>query len=121
MSETISSRDTDAHNSLECSLADQDDDVRSVAAECLTPIAHQVVERLPEELERVMNVLWNCLSDMKDDLGSSVAGVMELLGMLLWLRLKPLTFILILTRDSYAGKLVSFSQVIGLLSDDTKS
>ncbi|KAG8861908.1 TATA-binding protein-associated factor mot1 [Tulasnella sp. 330] len=79
-------------------LGDQDDDVRSVAASCLTPIAQQIVERLPEELGAVMDVLWNCLADMKDDLGSSVGAVMDLLG-----------------------KLVSFPQVIELLSSSSSS
>ncbi|KAG9004846.1 TATA-binding protein-associated factor mot1 [Tulasnella sp. JGI-2019a] len=79
-------------------LGDQDDDVRSVAAACLTPIAQQIVERLPEELAAVMDVLWNCLADMKDDLGSSVGAVMDLLG-----------------------KLVSFPQVIELLSSSSSS
>ncbi|KAG9012882.1 TATA-binding protein-associated factor mot1 [Tulasnella sp. 427] len=60
-------------------LADQDDDVRSIAASCLTPIVQQIVERLPEDVPAVMDVLWNCLSDMTDDLGSSVGAVMELL------------------------------------------
>jgi len=31
-------------------------------------------------LDRVLVVLWNCLSDMKDDLSSSVGAVMDLLG-----------------------------------------
>ncbi|KIO27459.1 hypothetical protein M407DRAFT_23275 [Tulasnella calospora MUT 4182] len=79
-------------------LADQDDDVRSVAASCLTPIVGHIVERLPEDVPAVMDVLWNCLSDMKDDLGSSVGAVMELLG-----------------------KLVSFPQVINLLSNSASS
>jgi len=64
------------------SLCDHDDDVRSVAATCLTPITSQLVERMPEEVERVLGVLWDCLSEMKDDLSSSVGFVMELLGML---------------------------------------
>ena len=62
------------------SLGDRDDDVRSVAASCLLPVAAYLVERLPEELGRVLAVLWSCLSDMKDDLSSSVGGVMDLLG-----------------------------------------
>lgn len=33
-------------------------------------------------LEQVLVVLWHCLSDMKDDLSSSVGAVMDLLGML---------------------------------------
>lgn len=64
------------------SLGDRDDDVRSVAASCLLPVAAHLVNRLPEELSRVLAVLWSCLSDMKDDLSSSVGAVMELLGKL---------------------------------------
>jgi hypothetical protein len=62
------------------SLGDRDDDVRSVAASCLLPVAAHLVEQLPESLDRVLIVLWNCLSDMKDDLSSSVGAVMDLLG-----------------------------------------
>lgn len=62
------------------SLGDRDDDVRSVAASCLLPVAQHLVTQLPEELGRVLAVLWSCLSDMKDDLSSSVGAVMDLLG-----------------------------------------
>jgi TATA-binding protein-associated factor len=62
------------------SLGDHDDDVRSVAASCLLPVAAHLVEQLPEALDRVLTVLWSCLSDMKDDLSSSVGAVMDLLG-----------------------------------------
>lgn len=62
------------------SLGDRDDDVRSVAATCLLPVAQHLVEHLPESLERILVVLWHCLSDMKDDLSSSVGAVMDLLG-----------------------------------------
>jgi hypothetical protein len=61
-------------------LGDGDDDVRSVAASCLLPVAVHLVEQLPESLDRVLTVLWGCLSGMKDDLSSSVGAVMELLG-----------------------------------------
>ncbi|EFI28392.1 Mot1 [Coprinopsis cinerea okayama7 len=63
-------------------LGDKDDDVRAVAASCLLPVARHLVEQLPESLERVLVVLWHCLSDMKDDLSSSVGAVMDLLGTL---------------------------------------
>ena len=36
---------------------------------------------MPEEVGSVPGVLWDCLSEMKDDLSSSVGFVMELLGM----------------------------------------
>ncbi|KAJ3838910.1 SNF2 chromatin remodeling protein [Lentinula raphanica] len=79
-------------------LGDKDDDVRAVAASCLLPVARHLVERLPESLDRVLLVLWNCLSDMKDDLSSSVGAVMELLG-----------------------KLVAFDKVIEILANETVS
>lgn len=62
------------------SLGDPDDDVRSVAASCLLPIAGHLVEQLPESLGQVLLVLWRCLRNMKDDLSSSVGAVMDLLG-----------------------------------------
>jgi len=71
------------------SLGDGDDDVRSVAASCLLPVASHLVEQVPEALDRVLTVLWSCLSNMKDDLSSSVGAVMDLLGpcnlFLLWI------------------------------------
>jgi TATA-binding protein-associated factor len=75
-----------------------DDDVRSVAAQCLIPIAHILVERLETDLPRVLAVLWGSLESITDDLGSSVGAVMELLG-----------------------KLVDFPQVTNLLADESKS
>lgn len=63
-------------------MGDGDDDVRSVAATGLLPVAAHLVDQLPEELSRVLAVLWSCLRDMKDDLSSSVGAVMDLLGRL---------------------------------------
>ncbi|TRM59955.1 hypothetical protein BD626DRAFT_572350 [Schizophyllum amplum] len=79
-------------------LGDHDDDVRAVAASCLLPIAEHLVKQLPESLDRVMVALWACLSDMKDDLSSSVGAVMDLLG-----------------------KLVAYDVVIDVLAKDTVS
>jgi TATA-binding protein-associated factor len=79
-------------------LEDKDDDVRAVAAFCLLPVAGQLVEQLPESLDRVLLVLWSCLSDMKDDLSSSVGTVMELLG-----------------------KLVAYDKVIEILANESLS
>jgi hypothetical protein len=64
------------------SLGDKDDDVRSVAATCLLPVTAHLVAQLPDSLERVLVVLWNCLREMKDDLSSSVGAAMDLLGMM---------------------------------------
>ena len=55
--------------------------MRSVAASCLLPVANLLVEQIPDMLSSVLVVLWRCLSDMKDDLSSSVGAVMDLLGM----------------------------------------
>ncbi|KAJ3516729.1 hypothetical protein NLJ89_g947 [Agrocybe chaxingu] len=63
-------------------LGDRDDDVKSVAASCLLPVAEHIVKQLPESLENIVVVLWRCLCDMKDDLSSSVGVVMDLLGKL---------------------------------------
>jgi TATA-binding protein-associated factor len=72
-----------------CRLGDHDDDVRSVAASCLLPVALHLVEQLPESLEQILTVLWGCLSGMKDDLSSSVGAVMELLGKFLPFNSEP--------------------------------
>jgi len=61
-------------------LKSSDDDVRSVAANCLLPVAANIVERLPDELSRILVVLWECLGGLTDDLSSSVGAVMDLLG-----------------------------------------
>ncbi|KAI0261043.1 SNF2 chromatin remodeling protein [Gloeopeniophorella convolvens] len=79
-------------------LGDRDDDVRSVAASCLIPVATHLVRQLPSCLSLVLAVLWNCLGDMKDDLSSSVGAVMDLLG-----------------------KLVSYDEVISILGDSSTS
>ena len=63
-----------------CRLGDRDDDVRSVAASCLIPVATHLVRQLPSCLSLVLAVLWDCLGGMKDDLSSSVGAVMDLLG-----------------------------------------
>ncbi|KAM0788287.1 hypothetical protein ACM66B_001433 [Microbotryomycetes sp. NB124-2] len=64
-------------------LRDRDDDVRSAAAGTLVPIADAVVDNLSVELQEIINVIWECLGDLKDDLSSSVGAVMDLLAKLL--------------------------------------
>lgn len=39
-----------------------------------------LVDHLPEEIGRALGILWDCLSEMKDNLSSSIGFVMELLG-----------------------------------------
>ena len=79
-------------------MGDSDDDVRSVAASCLSPITAHLVDQLAKDVPLVLAVLWNCLRDMKDDLSSSVGAVMDLLG-----------------------RLVSYDQVIGILANPDTS
>jgi TATA-binding protein-associated factor len=62
------------------SLRDRDDDVRSAAAATIAPVIDSIVTQLPSELHSLIDILWNCLGDSKDDLSSSVGGVMDLLG-----------------------------------------
>ncbi|KAH7107356.1 SNF2 superfamily chromatin remodeling protein [Auriculariales sp. MPI-PUGE-AT-0066] len=63
-------------------LTSQDDDVRTVAASCLLPVASNIVEQIPDELSHLLAVLWECIGSLTDDLSSSVGAVMELLGTL---------------------------------------
>ncbi|KAG0251256.1 TATA-binding protein-associated factor mot1 [Actinomortierella ambigua] len=63
-------------------LQDEDDDVRSVSASTLIPIASNFVEALPAKIPEVVNVLWDCLAVLKDDLSASTASVMDLLAKL---------------------------------------
>jgi TATA-binding protein-associated factor len=62
------------------SLADSDDDVRSVSATCLLPILPLLAESLgTDDLAGLLDTLWNCFSVDGDDLGSSTSAVMDLL------------------------------------------
>ncbi|SPO28928.1 related to MOT1 - transcriptional accessory protein [Ustilago trichophora] len=63
-------------------LKDDDDDVRAVAASALVPIVDVILQKLPGEVGRLLDQLWDCLGDLKDDLASSIGGVMDLLAKL---------------------------------------
>lgn len=63
-------------------LADFDDDVRAVSAATLTPIAKEFVTLRPAALDDLMNIVWDCLSDLRDDLSASTGSVMDLLAKL---------------------------------------
>lgn len=90
--------------------------MRSVAASCLLPVAGHLVTQLPEELSRVLAVLWSCLRDMRDDLSSSVGAVMELLGRESFLMLS-----LRLAKHTLTGKLVKYDEVIAILGNRAES
>lgn len=63
-------------------LADNDDDVRAVSATTLTPIAKEFVTLRQAALDNLMTIVWDCLSDLRDDLSASTGPVMDLLAKL---------------------------------------
>lgn len=63
-------------------LADSDDDVRAVSAATLTPIAKEFVDLRPASLDELMNIVWECLADLRDDLSASTGSIMDLLAKL---------------------------------------
>jgi TATA-binding protein-associated factor len=70
---------------LECvvkGLGDQDDDVRSVSAATLIPVAKEFVNVRQHELKNLISVVWECLSSLSDDLSASTGAVMDLLAKL---------------------------------------
>lgn len=63
-------------------LSDYDDDVRAVSAATLIPIAEDLVEMRPQLLPSLISLVWDCLSDLRDDLSASTGHVMDLLAKL---------------------------------------
>lgn len=63
-------------------LADSDDDVRAVSAATLTPVAKEFVALRPTALDQLMNIVWECLADLRDDLSASTGSIMDLLAKL---------------------------------------
>jgi TATA-binding protein-associated factor len=63
-------------------LGDLDDDVRSVSAGTLIPIAKEFVNLRPEALTGLVNIVWECLSNLGDDLSASTGQIMDLLAKL---------------------------------------
>ncbi|CAO1617092.1 unnamed protein product [Parajaminaea phylloscopi] len=65
-------------------LRDTDDDVRAVASAVLLPLVpHLVSVDMADVLTALLDTIWECLSDIKDDLNSSTASTMDLLASLL--------------------------------------
>lgn len=63
-------------------LGDFDDDVRAVSAATLIPIAKEFVELRPGSLNMLITIVWECLSNLQDDLSASTGSVMDLLAKL---------------------------------------
>lgn len=63
-------------------LGNYDDDVRAVSAATLVPIAEEFVNSKQSTLGPLMNIVWDCLSTLQDDLSASTGSVMDLLAKL---------------------------------------
>ncbi|KJZ72209.1 hypothetical protein HIM_08474 [Hirsutella minnesotensis 3608] len=63
-------------------LGDMDDDVRSVSAATLIPMAKEFVMMRPGALEGLTNIVWESLSNLGDDLSASTGRIMDLLATL---------------------------------------
>lgn len=59
-----------------------DEDVQSVAASTLIPIAKDFVKVRLELVFQIVDVIWDCLTDLRDDLSASIGSVMDLLAKL---------------------------------------
>ncbi|WFD20347.1 TATA-binding protein-associated factor mot1 [Malassezia caprae] len=64
-------------------LRDDDDDVRAVAAATLLPITRNLVAHQLARMPALLDQLWACVGDRRDDLSSSAASVMDLLAALM--------------------------------------
>ena len=63
-------------------LGDLDDDVRSVSAATLIPMAKEFVTMRPAALDGLINIVWESLSNLGDDLSASTGRIMDLLATL---------------------------------------
>jgi TATA-binding protein-associated factor len=63
-------------------LGDLDDDVRSVSAATLIPMANEFVIMRPDALTGLINIVWESLSNLGDDLSASTGKIMDLLATL---------------------------------------
>ncbi|KID90984.1 hypothetical protein MGU_01938 [Metarhizium guizhouense ARSEF 977] len=63
-------------------LGDMDDDVRSVSAATLIPMAKEFVTMRPDQLDGLTNIVWESLSNLGDDLSASTGRIMDLLATL---------------------------------------
>ncbi|KAI8625254.1 hypothetical protein F5Y19DRAFT_271161 [Xylariaceae sp. FL1651] len=63
-------------------LGDSDDDVRSVSAATLIPMAQEFVKLRPGALDELISIVWESLSSLGDDLSASTGKIMDLLATL---------------------------------------
>ncbi|ODV83735.1 hypothetical protein CANARDRAFT_202541 [[Candida] arabinofermentans NRRL YB-2248] len=67
---------------LHCLHESGDDDVQSVAASTLIPITTEFVKLKINLVIQIVNVIWQGLTNLKDDLSASIGSVMDLLAKL---------------------------------------
>ncbi|VBB86674.1 Putative TATA-binding protein-associated factor MOT1 [Podospora comata] len=63
-------------------LGDMDDDVRSASAATLIPMAKEFVAMRPQALDSLIDIVWESLSNLGDDLSASTGKIMDLLATL---------------------------------------
>ncbi|EGV62123.1 hypothetical protein CANTEDRAFT_125677 [Yamadazyma tenuis ATCC 10573] len=63
-------------------LQESDDDVQSVAALTLAPIASDFIKHKRELISVLLKTIWDCLVNLRDDLSASIGSVMDLLSKL---------------------------------------
>lgn len=63
-------------------LKEIDDDVQSVAALTLAPIASEFVKTKQNLIHTLLSVIWDSLTNLRDDLSASIGSVMDLLSKL---------------------------------------
>lgn len=72
----------DLYEAVLSGLRESDDDVQAVSAATLTPVISEYISLRPDRIDELMAVLWECLTDLRDDLSASIGNVMDLLGKL---------------------------------------
>ncbi|ANB12181.1 Mot1p [Sugiyamaella lignohabitans] len=63
-------------------LQESDDDVQAMAAATLLPIASEFVAQRPGTISELLEVIWECLAELRDDLSAAIGNVMDLLAKL---------------------------------------
>ncbi|RDW34103.1 hypothetical protein B0I72DRAFT_127595 [Yarrowia lipolytica] len=72
----------DLYEAVLSGLRESDDDVQAVSAATLIPVISEYITLRPDRINELMSVLWECLTDLRDDLSASIGNVMDLLGKL---------------------------------------
>lgn len=89
-------------------LRESDDDVQAVAALTLAPIAAEIVDTRTELVHTLLAVIWECLTNLRDDLSASIGAVMDLLARLC----SHARFIEIMQKDAAEDKDKSFDNLV---------